>query len=123
MPDVQPAMVFGVEVVLDVDKCNPDTLDDEAAIRRYAGDLVDLLGMNAYGEPLTPHFGHGDPRTAGFSLLQWIETSSILGHFSPHLRRAHLNIFSCQDFDTGAAAAFTASFFGGEIGQLIEIVR
>lgn len=70
-----------------------------------------LLDMKKFGKTLTPYFGLNAPHTAGYSLLQFIETSSITGHFSELTNTAYLNIFSCRAFDARTAAAFSKMFF------------
>lgn len=102
---------FGLEVVLDIYECDPKIIRSGKAIREFAIKLVKLLKMKAYGKALTPHFGHDDPKTSGYSLLQFIETSSITGHFSENRNSAYINIFSCRTFDTAKAIDFTKQFF------------
>lgn len=70
--------------------------------------------MKKYGNTLTPHFGHNDPHTSGYSLLQFIETSSITGHFAELTNTAYLNIFSCKPYDAEQAYRFTKQFFGAK---------
>lgn len=127
-PDIS-RMVFGMELVLDIDGCDLDALIDPGRLATFAEDLVTLLEMKAYGPCELWHFGHDDPVTAGYTsevvgftgdtvrLRQLIETSSIVGHFSPELRRAHLNIFSCRRFDPEKALAFCLERFGGHVGE------
>lgn len=102
---------FGLEVVLDIYDCDPRIIRSGRAIREFAVKLVKLLKMKAYGKALTPHFGHDNPKTSGYSLLQFIETSSITGHFSEGKNCAYINIFSCQMFNADKAIAFTKKFF------------
>lgn len=126
-------MVFGMELVLNIDDCDLPALTDDRLLGRFALDLVALLDMKAYGPCELWHFGHDDPVTAGYTseivgtvrLRQLIETSSIVGHFSPELRRAHLNIFSCRTFDPERAKAFCAERFGGIVkpGGAVLLVR
>lgn len=73
-----------------------------------------LLNMKKFGKTLTPYFGLNAPHTAGYSLLQFIETSSITGHFSELTNTAYLNIFSCRAFDADAAESFSQTFFGAK---------
>lgn len=114
-PEPAPVMVYGKILVLVVEDCSLDVITSRHALAFFAGELVELLGMKAYGPPEIVHFGHGDPITSGYSLKQWIETSSIIGHFSDHLRRAHLTVFSCRDFDEATAAEFCAGYFRGRV--------
>lgn len=67
--------------------------------------------MKRYGEPLIPHFGHENPITSGYSMVQLIETSSITGHFSEYKKSAYINIFSCAWYDPEKTAEFAQKFF------------
>lgn len=70
--------------------------------------------MKKFGRTQTPYFGLNAPHTAGYSLLQFIETSSITGHFSELTNAVYLNIFSCKPFDARVAAKFAQTFFGAK---------
>ena len=100
-----------MEVVLDLFECDPKIIRSRKALNIYAVKICKLLKMKRYGKTLTPHFGHESPHTAGYSLLQFIETSSIVGHFSELWNSVYLNIFSCQKFNSKAAIKFTVKYF------------
>ena len=67
--------------------------------------------MKRYGQPLVERFGFGMDFTAGYSLAQLIESSSITGHFSELWNSCYINIFSCKTFDRKKAREFTKEFF------------
>ena len=103
-----------MEVVLDLHGCNPDVIRSAKKLALYTTKLCSLLKMKKYGKTLLPHFGYNEAHTAGYSMLQFIETSSITGHFSELWNSAYINIFSCRDFDTEKAVTFTVKFFGAK---------
>ena len=109
-----PALTFGWELVLDLYECNRETISDEASIKRFSRELCEVIEMKPYGEPLTPYFGEKQEHTKGYSLLQFIETSSIVGHFSEGTGAVYLNIFSCKKFDIEKAENFAKEYFGAE---------
>ena len=104
---------FGIELVMDIDNCDPTVITDPDALTRYASELVDRIKMTAYGQPWLQHFGHANAVTSGFTVFQPIETSSILLHVSEGLRRIHINIFSCRPFDTHDAMDYSEAYFAG----------
>ncbi|MGA8181955.1 MAG: S-adenosylmethionine decarboxylase [Desulfobacterales bacterium] len=114
---------FGWELILDLYECDPTAISNEKMIRRYATELCDLLGMKPYGDPITPYFGENQLHTKGYSLVQFIETSSIVGHFSEYKRTVYINIFSCKAYDEKHAERFTKAFFGAESVKSRFIVR
>ena len=105
---------FGWELIMDLYECNRDTISNEKEIRRFARELCDIIDMKPYGDPHTPYFGEKHEDTKGYSLLQFIETSSIVGHFSESTGAAYINIFSCREYDVELAEKFTNEFFGAE---------
>lgn len=105
-------VTFGWELIIDLYDCDQEKISTEAHIQRYARELCDVIEMKAYGEPMTPYFGENCEHTKGYSLLQFIETSSITGHFSEGTGAAYINIFSCKPYDVKLAEEFTQNFFG-----------
>lgn len=106
--------LYGKELVLDLEECEPSAIRSRGKIAAYARKLCRVIAMKPYGKPFVERFGLGKDFTSGYSLVQLIETSSITGHFSELWNTAHINIFSCRDFDPKAAAAFTKRYFGAK---------
>ena len=105
---------FGLEVILDLYGCDPSVIRSGKRLAEYTTKLCKLLNMKKFGKTQLPHFGYNEAHTAGYSMLQFIETSSITGHFSELWNSAYINIFSCRDFDTRSAIAFTVKYFGAK---------
>jgi S-adenosylmethionine/arginine decarboxylase-like enzyme len=103
---------FGQELILNLYDCDLETISSGEKIKQFAITLCDdVIHMKRYGEPLVPHFGHDNPVTSGYSLVQLIETSSITAHFSEYKKAVYLNIFSCAWFDAEKATAFVQEYF------------
>jgi S-adenosylmethionine decarboxylase len=110
-----PGEQFGQELILNLYDCDLEKISSGDAIKDYVIKLCDdVIDMKRYGDPMIPHFGHDNPITAGYSLVQLIETSSITGHFSEYKRSVYLNIFSCKWFDAEKATEFTKQWFGSQ---------
>ena len=107
----KPDSAFGWELVLDLHDCDLEIISDENEIKRFARELCEVIDMKAFDDPMTPYFGQNQEYTKGYSLLQFIETSSIVGHFSESTGAAYINIFSCKNYDVGEAEKFTRDFF------------
>ena len=103
--------VFGYELIMDLYDCDLDVMSSADKLKEYVDKLCPLIKMEKYGKTLLEYFGTKKPHTKGYSLLQFIETSSITGHFSEHWRISYINIFSCKTFDPAVAKAFTKRFF------------
>jgi len=107
-------ITFGWELVLDLYDCDLGVISSKKKIKEYALALCNLLKMAPYGKAWIPYFGLNKPHTKGYSLLQFIETSSVTGHFSEHKRAVYLNIFSCRPYDARKAKEFSKKFFGAK---------
>lgn len=106
---------FGQELVLNLYDCDLEKISSGEHIKKFAVTLCDeVIFMKRYGETLVPHFGHENPVTSGYSLVQLIETSSITAHFSEFKRAVYLNIFSCKWFDAKKAEEFSKEWFGSK---------
>ncbi len=105
---------YGMELVLDLYGCNPSVIRSKRKLREFVDRLCEILKMRKYGRCYLPYFGLTADHTPGYSLLQFIETSSITGHFAEKTNAAYLNIFSCQEFDPNKATKFCKEFFGAK---------
>lgn len=100
---------WGYELRIDLGGCSHDKITSRENVSNFVKQLVQDIGMVAYGEPDIPNFGHGDK--AGFSLNQWISTSNITGHFVNELNEVYLNVFSCLTFDQDVATNLAVKYF------------
>ena len=114
---------FGTELILDLHNCDRKVIRSRGKIAAFAKQLCRLIQMKRYGEPLLEHFGHKDPVTSGYTLVQLIETSSITAHFSENTGNVYLNIFSCKEFDPDDTAKFCEKYFGANGAKQRFIVR
>lgn len=115
--------IFGYELILDLSGCDLSIMSSKKKLIEYVNKLCNLIGMKKYGETHLPYFGLEEPFTKGYSLLQFIETSSITGHFSEHWRKSYINIFSCKKYDHQLAEKFTKEFFKAESIKSTFLIR
>ena len=102
---------YGYELILNLYNCDPETIKSRKKLAEYVKLLCKVIKMKRYGPTKLEHFGHSNPHTSGFSFFQFIETSSIVGHFSELWNSAYINIFSCKEFDEKKALEFSKNFF------------
>lgn len=115
---------FGQELILNLYGCGLKKISSAKEIKKFVIELCDnVIHMKRYGEPLIPHFGHDNPITSGYSLVQLIETSSVTAHFSELKKSVYLNIFSCAWFDPKKTAAFCKTFFGAKRAEATLLKR
>jgi S-adenosylmethionine/arginine decarboxylase-like enzyme len=100
---------WGIHSVLNLAKCNPRLIRCPVNIAGFSKTLVREIDMVPYGEPQIVHFGHEDK--AGFTLVQLIETSNIIAHFSEDTNAAYIDVFSCKDYDTKTVERLVQLYF------------
>ena len=113
---------WGIASSVDIYECNPETIRDADAIRRFVVELCDLIEMKRFGETQVVHFGEDD-RVAGFSMVQLIETSLISAHFANQTNAVYLDVFSCKPYLPEMVQDFAQKFFGGTRSNLNVSLR
>ncbi len=114
-PNKKEGDFFGQELILNLYDCDLKKISSKGEIKKFVVTLCDgVIKMKRYGEPLIPHFGHDNPITSGYSLVQLIETSSVTAHFSEFKKSVYLNIFSCAWFDAKKTEDYCRTFFGAK---------
>lgn len=103
---------WGLASSIDIYNCNPVTIRDADAIRRFVAELCDLIAMKRFGETQVVHFGE-DERVAGYSMVQLIETSLISGHFANQSNAVYLDVFSCKPYLPETVQDFAEKYFEG----------
>ena len=89
---------WGYHLMLDVKGCEIQRATDPEYIKHFTKDLVRLIEMIPYGETQVVHFADNTEK-AGWTVIQLIETSNIMGHFLDISGDLYMDIFSCKDFD------------------------
>jgi len=115
--------IFGTELVLDLAGCDPDVIGSAQRLAELATQLCKLIGMQPYGDPIIEHFGHAEAKTAGYTLVQLIETSSIVAHFSEAWQTGYINVFSCQPFDADLATGFVQGYLDADRVHHTVLIR
>jgi len=106
------ANAWGLACSFDIYDCNPETVRDAGAIKRFVVELCDLIEMKRFGECVVVDFGE-DERVAGYSMTQLIETSLISAHFANASNATYLDVFSCKVYDPAVVEAFAMKYFEG----------
>jgi S-adenosylmethionine/arginine decarboxylase-like enzyme len=90
-------MYWGYHLMLDCSKCVATSIRSKSNIENFAKILVKRIDMVPYGEPQVVHFGSGNK--GGYTLVQLIETSNIVAHFTEETNDMYLDVFSCKPFN------------------------
>ena len=100
---------WGQTLSLDLFECNKNILNDPKKLKEFTRQIIQKIKMKAYGRPILKEFGEGS--LEGYSLIQFIETSSITIHTDKFGDRVFIDIFSCKTFDQKIAKNYSKLFF------------
>jgi S-adenosylmethionine/arginine decarboxylase-like enzyme len=101
---------WGISSSIDLYECDIALMQNADAIREFVKILCERIKMRRYGETQIVRFGD-DPRVAGFSMTQLIETSLISAHFADASCAIYLDVFSCASYEPEKVAKFAAEYF------------
>jgi hypothetical protein len=97
-------MIYGTELIIDLEF---DSKIDRRLLRKLIIDICKKIKMNRYGKCNIVLFGND--RFRGYSVMQFITTSSIVGHFT--FNEGYLNIFSCKKFNINKVISVINKYF------------
>jgi len=100
---------WGYHLTLDAGECDHEAIRSKATIAAFTKELVEKIGMVAYGLPRIVMFGTGGKK--GYTLVQLIETSNITAHFVEEVDAVYLDVFSCKKFDSAVALGVFKKYF------------
>lgn len=103
--------MWGQHLILDMRDCDRGAIGDPDTIRAFTAELVEAIGMRAYGEPVLEHFATHDPAASGYTLVQLIETSNVTAHFAERSGDVYLDVFSCKAFSEENAIGVCRKYF------------
>ena len=118
----ESAPCWGLSSCIDLYECNLDLMQDAPVIKEFVVRLCEKIGMKRYGETHVVNFGD-EPRVAGFSMMQLIETSLISAHIANESRAIYLDVFSCARYDPKAVAAYAKEYFEAKRFNLRSVER
>ncbi len=119
---------YGKELILDLHDCNIENFTREG-ITAYMKELCKRIDMHraklVFWDDLhtKPEYKQTLPHLVGTSAVQFIHTSNVTIHTLDLMKRVYLNIFSCKDFDSSIAEAYSAEYFSGTVKQSLTIDR
>ncbi len=110
---------YGKSVSIDLHNCDP-SLFNRRDLRKFVKALCAEIDMVA-AKLVWWDYGADDEEKAkapahlkGVSMVQFIETSTIVVHTLDDLRAIYFDIFSCKDFDSDKVIKFVENYFHGK---------
>ena len=102
---------WGHHLILDCKSGSKKLISDKQNLKNFVEELVNRIDMVAVGEPIIKYLASNAVDKAGYSLVQLIETSSIVGHFVDKNGDFYLDIFSCKKFDKDIVIESVKQYF------------
>ena len=103
--------VWGQSLSIDLGECEHSLMISPKKLKEFSKRICKEIDMVPFGEPIIKRFPIGNETLEGYSMMQFIMTSSITVHLDEVDNRAFINIFSCKKFDVNIAKKFCKSFF------------
>ena len=125
--EYEAAGVWGLLASINLKGCNKDKITNPEYMKQFVADLCREIDMKPYGPTQVEKFGEGS--IEGYSVFQFIETSSITIHFDDKMGdkstgdRAFIDIFSCKYFDGAQARDFSAKYFDAKDAKVWNMLR
>lgn len=106
---MNPYLPWGKSVSINLFGCKKSILRDPEAIKVFIKRVIKIIHMVPHGPTHIERFGIGE--LAGYSAMQFIETSSITVHCDEVCNRVFIDIFSCKDFNADKAKKFSSKYY------------
>jgi len=113
---------WGLLVSINLYQCDKEKITNPEVMKEFILKLCQEINMEPHGLPHIEKFAEG--HLEGYSLMQFIKTSSITIHFDDKLGdRAFIDVFSCKYFEAQEAGEFCANYFGAQQAKVWSLIR
>ena len=118
MPD--PSKLYGRSISIDLHNCD-SSLFKRKYLKRFVKELcVEIKMVPAklcfWDYKYIPWLkAKAAPHLKGTSLVQFIQTSSIVIHALDDLKAVYIDLFSCGEFDDKQVVDFAKNYFNGHV--------
>lgn len=106
---------WGHYAILDCSECNLASIQSEETLRTWITEVLVAIEMEAIGGPIIARTGVDQADKEGFTLVQIIETGSIVAHFIDRDRHIYVDVFSCKEFTPEVVETCLKKHFGASI--------
>jgi len=112
---------WGQLAIINLYGCDRKVYDSRKKLEDFPKEVCKVIDMKPIDKPIVKRFGKG--KLNGYSLMQFIETSSITAHTDESKNRVFLDIFSCKKFNSKKAVKFAKEYFKAKRVQYKTIMR
>jgi S-adenosylmethionine/arginine decarboxylase-like enzyme len=106
---------WGQEILVDCSDCNPESIRSLENINKFIDELIEKTEMKKWGNlhalRLEDDEYNREHDIVGYSVCQFIQTSSIVGHFCETTNTMYLDFFSCKHFKEDDVIQLVIKYF------------
>lgn len=107
--------MWGFECIIDAKDCDVACIQSIENIQGFIDELILKTDMKKMGPLHSFYLGDNEYNRSkdivGYSICQFIQTSSIVAHFCETSKTMYLNFFSCKPFDTKDVKDLVTKYF------------
>lgn len=106
---------WGKHIMLDCSECDPESIRRIEHIETFITELCEKTEMKKWGKLHALCLEDDEYNRAhdivGYSVCQFIQTSSIVGHFCETTNSMYLDLFSCKHFNDDDVVDLVVKYF------------
>lgn len=102
---------YGPHLMLDLNECNSEILNDLDACFKLLNELPEMIGMTKITQPYVFRYSGLIPEDEGITGVTVIAESHISLHTYPRKDFVFVDLFSCKPFDVERAKDYIVQFF------------
>jgi S-adenosylmethionine/arginine decarboxylase-like enzyme len=118
---------WGQEILVDCSDCNPESIRSLENINKFIDELIEKTEMKKWGNlhalRLEDDEYNREHDIVGYSVCQFIQTSSIVGHFCETSNSMYLDFFSCKHFNQVDVLQLVEKYFSPKKLRDITVMR
>jgi len=116
-------LAFGPHLMLDLQKCDPNTLSDQSLVYDILCNLPTKVGMTKMTLPYVCKWMDKFGTKEGISGFVMIAESHISIHTFPDQDYVFIDLFSCRGFDIEKAITMLKNAFGAQVMHQNLVMR
>lgn len=114
-------MGWGILAAINLYDCDKNMIKNKVKIKDFINRLCRKINVKKVGPTIVKRFGKGSLK--GYSVMQFIEASTIIVHFDEKDNRAFIDIFSCKKFNEKEIERFSKKFFKAKKSKIKILIR
>lgn len=111
--------VWGQHIIIDCGECDPESIRRLEHIEAFITELCEKTEMKKWGHIHALCLEDDEYNRAhdivGYSVCQFIQTSSIVGHFCETSNSMYLDFFSCKKFKDQDVVDLVVKYFNPKV--------